>query len=112
MKTTSSSHTPTPWFVAYREDGTPIIDAEYQPHGLVCELAKQYPQDDGVRSLDAEQANAAFIVRACNSHAALVEALEEIQRTADAHPMIRLAHYVENWPKIRAALDAAKGVKP
>ena len=76
MKTTSLSHTPTPWFVAYLEDGTPIIDAEYQPHGMVATLQKQYPQDDGHRSLDAEQQNAQFIVRACNNHAALVDVLK------------------------------------
>lgn len=74
--------------------------------------------DDGRVALlrgEARKANAAFIVRACNSHAALVEALENILVTAEyldrkysTHSTAgRLSHNIQ--VQARAALALAKG---
>jgi hypothetical protein len=67
MKTKEEvKHTPTPWS-AELNDGTWDIR---HANGTVAMLDKY---DD-----ETEQANAAFIVRAVNSHAALLEAAKEI----------------------------------
>lgn len=61
----SSKHTPTPW----RKAGQ---FATVQAPGRACIC------DCGSRSDLTAQANAEFIARACNSHADLLAALEEI----------------------------------
>lgn len=92
-----TKHTPTPWTVGYAslsvegktEKGVmKILDIRGWGHltgrghgalGLSDEQGKQ-----------VQEANAEFIVRACNSHDALVEALEKIanmgnESTVDGH---------------------------
>ena len=67
MTTTTTKHTPTPW---YKDNS--FINFDYTDsdgnryHGTICEL--------GLRG-SIQSANAAFIVRAVNSHDRLVEAL-------------------------------------
>ena len=67
MTRTRSEHTPTPWHIGpyYKQD----IES---PTGHIATC----------RSVPAGEANAEFIVRACNAHDALVEALREIQTLA------------------------------
>ena len=65
------AHTPTPWKVI---KGGVIIYAQRNPGGRKTYLA-DVSQDPGINQ---SIANAAFIVRACNSHAALVAALERL----------------------------------
>lgn len=62
--TQKQQHTPGPWHV----NGQWIDNYDSEP---VCHL----PPDATYKNRDA---NAAFIVRACNSHDALVEALENL----------------------------------
>lgn len=68
---TQDKHSPLPWKTTNGYYG-PIIDC---PDGQerVCTV-------DGARSPDEKEANAAFIVRACNNHYQLVEALKYARR--------------------------------
>lgn len=65
----TQNHTPTPWIVSSPDAGETITILHDQGDGYgvaVCSM-------DTTNNRDEQ--NAAFIVRACNSHAALVEAL-------------------------------------
>lgn len=62
------AHTPTPWQVATHDTNRRIVDKDWHS---VC-IATPKP------SKPESWANAAFIVRAVNSHAALVAALQSI----------------------------------
>jgi len=64
----TTQHTPTPW----RAIGFTIESHDYD-HELVCRVSKS---GGGTRI----EANAAFIVRACNAHDELVAALESASR--------------------------------
>ena len=50
------------------------------------QLGEQVADCSGYLPHQESNANAAFIVRACNSHAALVEALKAIREEATAYP--------------------------
>lgn len=63
------THTPGPWYI---EDGR-IYGQEARDDYLICDLA---PGNQGINETD--EANAEFIVRACNSHYELLETLERI----------------------------------
>lgn len=108
MNTTTQSpatHTPTPWSIAY-----------YSPTKEMCDqsafiiMPEFGTMNDGKAICSGHgpdhKANAAFIVRACNSHAQLVAAcaaafahLESV-RGRDNNP--------EVWTILRAALSAAQ----
>ncbi len=69
-----SDHTPTPWIASNQylyagnpERSLPIASGQHD-----------WATDRGGASHEEAVANAAFIVKACNSHDALVKALEEI----------------------------------
>lgn len=72
MKT---QHTPGPWQWAASTAGTQDdvyhVGAEYEPHGDICTIAKQDPQQDGGRSRALELANARLIAAAPELLAAL-----------------------------------------
>ena len=107
------AHTPTPW------EHTPMADGRHHFLGILCteyrgnETAPYHPLVASVfhgmgqlAPREIAEANAAFIVRACNSHAALVAALEQVC-------FVLTDEYGANatWPCIdqaRAALAAAK----
>ena len=82
-------HTATPWRAAYDDgSGDEYITADGKPVAVVrwgCDCCKatgpQTPQ---------EQADRDFIIRACNSHDALLaacDALDEFQRYYETHAM-------------------------
>lgn len=104
-KQNEAQHTPTPWAVYHWHPGARDI-AYIAPAGLddsffrADEIAALYKTTPG-ESSDADK-NAEFIVRAVNSHAALVEALEAAQRTLRA---VIAAHEAEPF---RAHLDPAQ----
>lgn len=86
-----AAHTPTPWRVIDDGQSWPYVHAEHIPHGAICNLSSVDPQDEGNgdRSRKLAEANAAFIVEACNSHArltaenkALREALTDLMAAA------------------------------
>lgn len=91
-----STHTPGPWFVRNMSDTfAEKFTIEKVTDGLrsvICQLNDTWvcPEHGGTGS----DANAAFIVRACNSHAALVEALK-----ATLTPLVRLGDFIGNEDK-------------
>lgn len=100
---TKTAHTPTPWAqgITCATDGSRYITADcgtkYHRRKIVAE-AEEGP---------GAQDNAAFIVRACNAHDALVEALEGLLTIPPSEPQ---DGPMSNWPeKARAALTLARG---
>lgn len=65
-----AAHTPTPYFVGENANGFVGLSIQFAD-GRIAHICHDHDIDDEAR------ATAAFIVRACNSHAALVEALEQ-----------------------------------
>lgn len=72
---TVKTHTALPWELGRTIGGHIDIDAPDAPISWTA-LARVVVEVDGKRS-DEGEANAAFIVRACNSHYQLVESLRE-----------------------------------
>lgn len=88
-QTKQTAHTPTPWLL---EDGT--LRAAGEETRLVADVAIYG------RLSDEGKANAAFIVRACNSHNDLVAALRAIQE-------IENKEYGPDWEEIEQARQIA-----
>ena len=92
-----SQHTPTPWNVV-THNGVSLIDGDADRIGVNVEAP----------------ANAAFIVRACNSHDALVKALEALHIEMDAFRQNAEVsdntkrHWAKACDEARAALALAK----
>lgn len=84
-----AAHTPTPW----RVFKPPFPDSTNPPCNEIRQASGNWPitkvtfskptHKGGIIRYDLAEceANAAFIVRACNSHAALVDALKKIEQT-------------------------------
>ena len=83
------NHTPTPYTIEADTDPITIIgkDEEVVAH---C----------GSNEIPSNQRDAAFIVRACNAHDALVTALESLMRCSDDSS--------ERWDSYRQAESALK----
>ncbi len=73
-------HTPTPW----RITGYGIIGGIEDGSGQTVAQAQERPSRKRSEPDHERLANAAFIVRACNAHDALVEALVEIREKASS----------------------------
>ncbi len=80
-----SGHTKTPWRV---EEGTDLIWGDCNPddqttYGMGYSIVSGHTahHQRGKPSIDEREANAAFIVRACNMHDRLIRALEELHAT-------------------------------
>lgn len=71
------NHTPTPWAVGRSLDGLPCVDAPTES-SCTLEICTVWGTEKDMIVNDECGANAAFIVRACNSHEALVEACQEL----------------------------------
>jgi len=103
-------HTPIPWKVSLSGPFN-ILTAE----GLLVATCVSVPE----RSSNSAQANAEFIVSACNSHCELVEVLEKVKvylnTLMEAQPneledaVSSLTEPLEDW--VGAALAKAKGGK-
>jgi hypothetical protein len=93
----SNPHTPLPWRVIYDNDTGPGDDGFFEWYEL--ENASGEP----IARIDSE-ANAALIVRAVNSHAVLVEALQKIFTLTLANHCDRDEALEEIRSNIRAAL--------
>lgn len=95
-----SKHTATRW----------VIDPE-NDRKVICEADSSFVADcNGLADESCDTANAAFIVRACNNHARLVEALEAL--IAEYEPNLKAfatdAPRKAKWQAALAALAAAK----
>ncbi|MGZ3349142.1 MAG: hypothetical protein ACXU89_09380 [Xanthobacteraceae bacterium] len=96
------THTPTPWFASSQPDGRfDILDGPNLNTATVLCTRFEYSERK-----DEMHANAAFIVRACNAHDKLVEALLTSERflTSRSYDARQLAEAIA---EIRAALAAA-----
>lgn len=115
MKT---EHTPTPWKYEYVDRNRAVISAPKGANHVYClfgefvgppDFEKQTQLVTCTISHQEAEANAAFIVRAVNSHAALVEALEaaqdELSAIVDGNPNMVDDSTLD---KISAALELAK----
>jgi len=92
MKT--QNHTPTPWSINRKIKR--FIDAGEKGDGLICVCSCD---PIGERDRAIGEADARFIVRACNSHTELVEALK------DAEFLLR--KLAINWKEAGSMTDSA-----
>lgn len=116
----STEHTPTPW----RMFGTSIGALG---HGAICRMVDGPASDAPALRVDSHRfevvmRDAAFIVRACNSHDALLAAATEIIEVIDAIAgvsdldrldIVAMNRLERRWAQapnaLRAAIAAAKG---
>jgi hypothetical protein len=69
-------HTPGPWESFLDEDWGRVVKCQRTPGSdIMCVIDTREVADD--KSFEERDANAEFIVRACNAHYDLLEALEE-----------------------------------
>lgn len=94
------NHTPTPWRLG---NGRNIVSDTPVPEVCGSDAVEYYGGHLVAESLAAE--NAKFIVRACNSHDALVAALQDILSMAEAGQKV-LGLYRVN----RRRFDAAQAI--
>jgi hypothetical protein len=75
----STEHTPVPWTFRVGPSGDLIIEQESEEllPPMIAKVSRWLAD-----APEEAKANAAFIVRACNSHEALVDALEAMLSTA------------------------------
>lgn len=76
-------HTPTPWEHLPDEEGSPIVGAGQR----ICDMdCRSFSDDESFESQTAQmEADAAFIVRACNAHDELVAALKHAEKMLERH---------------------------
>jgi hypothetical protein len=73
-----SQHTPTPWTATF-----PITAAGKRDAWVISGGRRSIALMPDTADMQNDEANAAFIVRACNSHDALVKALEKLSDALD-----------------------------
>ena len=98
---TQQSHTPTPWAV----EGWLIVKDKGVRYSIADVMTTANLNDS------EKEANAAFIVRACNSHDDLVAAAELLLQQYDSSGDFTMGGNLTNEPFLlfRAALKRAKG---
>lgn len=110
-KAGEAAHTPLPWINTFSGF---LNGAEYVI-GLTDQKGHEWArivQSSIGKGGDELEANAAFIVRACNSHAALVEALADALNYVDYVADCGNGGAEKCGDKLRAALSFAKGGTP
>lgn len=102
-------HAPTPWFVVEEASWRDGLTIATDPEGREAVAITTRGFEDG-----PSRANAAFIVRACNAHEALVEALKLIRFQWAGHSeacesVLRKAggKCDCDWPMVSSTCDAA-----
>lgn len=91
-----AEHTPTPWFKDIRCRIGPRFETDDQSDGMLDDLLEVYGEN--------RDANAAFIVKACNSHDALVNVLTDARNAIASLPMEALGYASDpmgqqiHWP--------------
>lgn len=101
---TQSQHTPTLEILGHDENGYYAVG--YMEHD--CDGTTQHV----IAAEIGEKEQAAFIVRACNSHDALVEALKKVRDEYVDHNSIAYPEEKHNWPlllEMEATIALAKG---
>jgi hypothetical protein len=97
-----TKHTPGPWFTKRQGFSTVYVEARLRD-GWIQEVAACGPTEAGS---EQQEANAEFIVRACNSHDQLVAALKAARDLIYAE--VADGGYTAQAALIREALAAAK----
>ncbi len=99
-------HTPTPWRVERHYSGHRTVAQMRSCDRVVCINATTDAEPVGY---DATDANAEFIVRACNSHEELLEAAKQAQCGCSIAER-ESGHRVECWmPALLDAIAKAEG---
>jgi len=128
---TDIKHTPLPWVVSGEDesDGLPFIGIETPFRGedtkIISHVQPNNDEGEFLQLCDEDQANAAFIVRACNAYyeneaikVELLEALEAVQSQVDCFHTILVNAKGRDDNKetkaailqtVRAAIARAKG---
>jgi hypothetical protein len=86
--TTKSEHTPTPWAVDEDHPTSVVFEADTEIEICTTDSGSSAEQGE-------DEANAALIVRAVNSHAALVEALGDLVEIIDRAGLLNLSNGVQ-----------------
>jgi hypothetical protein len=108
------THTPVPWTVNIRKDDyiSSITDADGYSIIRLSDQYRGYPECGEDLVMDMESEDAAFIVRACNSHDELVEACKLGLRYASEASSAALGEsnaILDDIGIIRAVLAKAEG---
>lgn len=108
-----TAHTPLPWRLgSTKKDGMAFsreIETSLMGH---CTVGHTVAPSSSEAMIERAEANAAFIVRACNSHYELLEALKQVMGwIGNWHPNFADD---EEWltvaaPQIKAAIGKAEG---
>lgn len=93
-------HTPTPWIAEGR-----AIDSETFEIATLTRNAMD--MDENIITAGELEANAAFIVRACNTHGELLEVVKEAARYFDRYLSTNRVHPLRN--KLVEAIAKAEG---
>lgn len=101
-----SQHTPTPWSIEGKlnkhQEGLLITSRDGL--SIVCEMSGGLPFYE-------VEANAAFIVRAVNSHEALINALKEVSNAANvcaAHDQLNASYWFAKQKIVNEAIAQAE----
>lgn len=101
-------HTPTPWEIADYgfNDGFIILSPKVSETGLRC--LRPVADIDHGSNRDQKRVDSEFIVRACNNHEKLLEALKDILSDHD----VRMEQYPDrnNQPNRIAVMERAREV--
>lgn len=88
-------HTPLPYNISHNDDNGDIVVRAKDNNTIVANVEADYYNPYGNDNKTIE-ANAAFIVKACNSHYTLLEALKEalivIERMSDEYSKVAKKH--------------------
>lgn len=98
-------HTPTPW--RHANDGRLGCIVKDTPQGEIDIAMAQMRAKLGTKDLERE-ANAAFIVTAVNSHAALLAACEDMVKVAETGTVLTGDSHYALVARARAAIASAK----
>lgn len=103
MTPQDKNHTPLPWIIRNFVDDRIFIESEKQRDAALGEI---FIVELNHRDMNEQTANAKFIVRAANSHYALVNALEKLFNDIDIKNSLTLQD-IEDLARI---LKAAKKI--
>ena len=101
-----AKHTPLPWRL-FAENGFVEVRAD----DVLVAVVNWQGFNDSFRSDDGHLANAEFIVRAVNSHAALVAALEKLMKWIGPPPVDKHSYdslREDGWKAAKEALAMVK----
>ena len=113
-RASQTKHTPLPWQYSHRETSDGMYSTQvYDEAGETIATLAWYPVQEGSLTRTAREANAALIVRAVNSHAELVAALEHVsdwfKRDEDSgDELLWTDGYRDLCETVRTALARAK----